>query len=57
MTPFRAFFLNFQKNGIKNAVNLKVLPPLSSQQNTAVFSFSFRLKGDTAVFEGSFSVF
>lgn len=57
MTPFRAFFLNFQKNGIKNAVNLKVLPPLSSQQNTAVFSFSSRLKGNTAVFESSFSVF
>lgn len=55
MTPFRAFFLNFQKKiGIKNAVNLKVLPLLSAQQNTAVFSFSSRLKGDTAVFEGSF---
>ena len=53
--PLPGIFLNFQKKiGSKNAVNLKVLPLLSAQQNTAVFSFSSRLKGDTAVFEGSF---
>ena len=58
MTPFPGIsFKSSKKIDIKNAVNLKVMPLLSAQQNTAVFSFSSRLKGDTAVFEGIFSVF
>lgn len=55
--PSVQFFLIFKKKkkiGNKNAVNLKVLPLLSAQQNTAVFSISSRLKEDTAVFESSF---
>jgi hypothetical protein len=46
MTPLPGIFFKFSKKiGIKNAVNLKVLPLLSAQQNTAVFSFSSRLRG------------